>query len=54
MRSSDSDDIVSLKIELFRDRRLVVIKRAHYTIVSIVSIYHPHITPTNEKKRTVE
>ena len=32
-RSSDSDDIVGLKIELLRDRRLVVIKRAHFTII---------------------
>ena len=38
-RSSDGDDIVGLKIELFRYRRRVVIKRAHFITTIVISIY---------------
>ena len=38
-RSSYSDDIVGLKIELFRYRRRVVIKRAHFITTIVISIY---------------
>lgn len=49
-RSSDSDDIVSLKIEFFRDRRFVVIKRAHFII-----IVNTYISLTSKQNRsTVE
>ena len=50
-RSSDRDNIISLEIELFRDRRRIVIKRAHFITV-IISIYIS--LTSHQEKRTVE
>ena len=50
-RSSDCDDIVSLEIEFLRDRRRIVIKRAHFVTV-IISIYIS--LTSHQRKRTVE